>query len=151
MNRNEGSDLRTSESNQEGGAEKHQIKTVSFETPSEEVLESLKEDLMVFVDLNLIPKEKETLQALEVEKSTEDFHYWGAPNSEELLANLNVFLGSVGENSEDRIREVSDLFVRIAEGLIRIYDAEAVWIESRAILPNNFFETPRWHTDAKFF
>jgi hypothetical protein len=119
-----------------------EIKTIDFETASDEVQKILQEDRMAWVNLGLTDKEKQSLQNLEIEKETENFHYWGNVYDGNLLSEIEAFLKNVGENSEDTLKEISDLVVRLSRGIARGFNTDHVWIESRSILPNNFFDTP---------
>lgn len=131
--------------------ENFQVKTTTFEVSSENFLENLEKDRIISIDLELTEKEKETLKRLEINKNSDNFHYWGNTDSVELYASLNLFLKDIGENSENTIEEISKLIIRIGQGLSKVFNTESVWYEMRSITPNNFFTTPRWHTDAKFF
>lgn len=131
--------------------EELKVETVTFDSSSAEVLEALERDRIVSFDLGLTEKEREATSSLVIAKNSDNFHYWGKAGSSELKERLNLFLADMGENPEERIEEVSNLMVRIGEGLTKATDAQAVWYEVRSIIPNDYFVTPRWHTDAKFF
>ncbi len=127
------------------------VETVSFDSSSAEVLEALKRDRIVSFDLGLTEEEKDAVSKLEIAKNSDNFHFWGKADSAELRERLNSFLADIGENPEERVAEVAGLIARIGEGLTKATDAEAVWYEIRSMMPNDYFVTPRWHTDAKFF
>ncbi len=130
-----------------------QIKTVSLNTPKENVQSALKEQRIVSIDLELTPDEKEILSAFNIgiEGSAGNFLYWGNVNNPELLSNLKIYLSTLGENSGRAADLISNLMIRIVRHVGEYFDTEFAWIETKTFLANDTFTTPRWHTDNKFF
>lgn len=136
---------------QEQKIQEPKIKIVNFETPYEDVFKILEEERIVSLDLNLTAEERESIRNLKIESDTSHLNYFGNVDSNDLSSNLDLYLKSIGENSEETIERVSRLIKRIAEGLARHFNTKFVWIDSKSMLPNDYFITPRWHTDAKFY
>lgn len=144
MSKNE----RTELNNESSGI---QIETVSFGTPHEDVQRFLAKNRLISIDLQLTPIERESIQNLVISENIGDFEYRGSADDLNLPSVLGTYLKRIGDNSEEVVRNVTSLMVRFAEGSARFFDTKLIWIESRSFTPNNYFETPRWHTDAKFF
>lgn len=151
MEHGENSDRLLPGLNQEGETAEKQIETVSLELPNQDILRILEKDRIVSVDLSLTPEEKESIQKFKVEKNIADFNYWGSVSDENLPQVLKHYLNEIGENSEATVEIITRLMARIAEGVARHFNTKFVWIESRSFLPNNTFETSRWHSDGKYF
>lgn len=128
-----------------------QIEPVSFDTPREYVQGLLSKNRLVSVDLQLTPSERENAQRLAITKNVGKFEYRGSIDDDNLLPTLNHYLNTVGENPEDVIESMAHLIDRFARGSVGFFDSRLIWIESRSFTPNDYFDIPRWHTDAKFF
>ncbi len=151
MKQNEMPKVTSSAAKQEQRIQEPQIKVVNFETPGEEVLRILKEERIVSLDLNLTAEERESIRNFKIENGTSHLNYFGNVDSSDLASSLNLYLKSIGENSDETIEKISRLVKRMAEGLAQHFDTKFVWIDSKSMLPNDYFITPRWHTDAKFY
>jgi hypothetical protein len=128
-----------------------QIEPVSFDTPREYVQRLLSKNRLVSVDLQLTPSERENAQKLAITKNIGKFEYRGSIDDNNLLSTLNHYLNTLGENPDDVIESIAHLIDRFARGSAGFFDSRLIWIESRSFTPNNYFDIPRWHTDAKFF
>ncbi|MST04466.1 MAG: hypothetical protein EXS49_02795 [Candidatus Pacebacteria bacterium] len=126
----------------------------NFQTPEEQIgkskLEVLKERNIVNFDMDLSPKEKESVDALKIEVELPEFNHYG-PISDDLIKNLKEHLYNLGDNLDGIIESVSRIIKRVTGGMITDFNAESAWVAVRTSLPNNQWSIPRWHKDGRYF
>lgn len=109
----------------------------------------LEKEGMVDFDIEMSPREKESIQEIKIEKDLEQFNYYG-PADEKLLESLVNHFSQLEGNSPEIIESISNLIAKIAQDAQKDFNQEAVWAMVRVSLPNNEFDTPRWHKDGRY-
>lgn len=115
-----------------------------------EKLEILKEQGIVTFDANLSFQEKRAADEVRIEIEAPDFAHFG-PVDATFVQKVKEYFASLGENSEQDIQTLTGLVVRMTKNALQDLRGEAVWVALRSSLPNDLFNTPRWHADGKYF
>jgi len=113
-------------------------------------IELLKERNIISFDIGLTAEEKDSIDELRIETQLPQFNSYG-PINDEAIETLTAYLSGLGKNSEETKISISKLVARIAEGMIKDFDAESAWVMLRSFLPNDKFKIPRWHKDGSYF
>src|SRR3989344_2076223 len=112
--------------------------------------ENLEKDNFISVDLNLSDIEREVLSRVKIEKELEQFNYYG-PLADDLEIKLEDKFKEMGRNSENDISIISRKVAELAREMVSGFDEEAAWVMVRVSLPNDEFQTPRWHPDGSYY
>ena len=128
------------------------INTISLSTEND-VVNILKHDRIVSIDLQLTPEEEIARKQLNinVESVLGNFLFWGKVNDKDLLKNLELYINTIGKNDAKVSKVISQLLVRIAGHITGYFGTEYAWIETKTFISNKTFVVPRWHVDDKFF
>lgn len=112
--------------------------------------ENLEKDNFISVDLNLSDVEKETLSNIKVEKELDQFNYYGQLEVD-LETDLEQYFKGMGNNSEHDISIISKKVTELAREIKKGFEKETCWVMVRVSLPNDEFQTPRWHPDGAYY
>jgi hypothetical protein len=117
----------------------------------------LQQEGLIAFNVNPTAQEDESLQRLRIENESlrtqrelREFNHFG-PVNDDLAQRLTGYIGILGNNPQRNILPLSGLILRIARSSTEFFEAEAAWVCVRASLPSDEFDTPRWHTDQKYF
>src|SRR3989344_3303901 len=87
---------------------------------------------------------------VKIEKELEQFNYYG-PLADDLEIKLEDKFKEMGRNSENDISIISRKVAELAREMVSGFDEEAAWVMVRVSLPNDEFQTPRWHPDGSYY
>jgi hypothetical protein len=110
-------------------------------------LENPKKEYKVF-NLGLTKKEKEVFKKFQLPK--ELFGYSFSGNLKD-MKDLNEFLSKLGDNSPEDIETLENKIKEIAKEVLLGFNEKCCWLNIRITYKDPFFNTPRWHTDGRYF
>ncbi len=116
----------------------------------EQKLGTLEQERAISVDMQVSPEEQEVIDRILIERSLEQFDFYGS-NPDELKAKLEIYFAEMGENSSEDLATISNIIGRVSEATQVGLKGESTWTMVRVSLPNNDFEIPRWHPDGKYY
>lgn len=64
---------------------------------------------------------------------------------------LKDFLSIIGQNKDINIIIINKLIMKLVEKVTKSYGTYYAWVTIRISMPNNIFNTPRWHKDGYYF
>ena len=91
--------------------------------------------------------EMEARERLKIGRAGTYNNFGNIPALEDEVANFIVSLGTVALAA----KHIAQLISRLTNEALLTFNAETAWMTLRASLPNNSFDTPRWHMDGYFF
>lgn len=111
---------------------------------------SLVQQRYASIDMSLWPAERKALAKVTVECELPQYDYFGS-SSKTLRTTLGIHLRKMGTNSSEDLAQITDVVVRLSEGMREGFEKESTWTMVRVSLPNDAFAIPRWHTDGKYY
>jgi hypothetical protein len=127
---------------------------MKFELLSDKIenplLEKLKEGRLAAVDEGFSDEDRESIASFEIESALYSFDYYGSDEAE-LREKLIEHLLKLGENSDESVATIERIVLSATKEMLKNFDAESAWVTLRTSLPNDAFDTPRWHSDGAYF
>lgn len=105
-----------------------------------------------FIDLVLDSKQREAIDNLSIDPSQDmAFSFCGEVKSPKLSKMLTDFIKGFGQNDPIDIQIITNILTSIASSFLESMDCNSMWFTIRVMKADDFFDTPRWHTDGFYF
>lgn len=124
---------------------------------TKEMINILNEKHILILDVDLNSAEQKSIAKMRIEnekirtdKDLQEFNHFGLID-DGLIGKLAGYFEKLGNNSEETIRGISGLVVRIGGNMAQGLHKEASWVCVRTSLPSDEYDIPRWHTDHRYF
>jgi len=100
---------------------------------------------LAYFDLGLTKSEISALDKLKITKP----HDVALSDKKQLSADISGYLKNQG-NDEDVVKKLTTVISRIVKQTCQAFGADSFRLDLRASLPNDFWDTPRWHIDGYY-